>query len=203
MVMLLQAPLLPFTAALGMLLVLALLQLVGIGLDADADLDGGNAGGLGHALDWLNAGQLPILVLAIVALASFAIAGVLIQSAAQTAVGLLPWPVASVAALATAVPATRWLSRPLARVLPLDETTAVAIDSLLGRRARIVLGTARSGSPARAQVEDRHGRRHFVMVEPAGDGVLTADDLLLLVTRDGPHFLAITIPPDAFTEIGL
>jgi hypothetical protein len=197
MLSLLQPALLPFTAALGLLLVLVLLQLIGL----DGDLPGGGEDGIGAALDWLNAGRLPLLVLAILFLALFACAGFALQYGAAAVFGLLPWPLAAGAAALLALPVTRRASRPLARILPLDETTAVDIDSLLGRRARILAGTARAGHAARAEVIDAHGQRHFVMVEPAGTAELTAQNLLLLVSRDGPHFQAVAIPDDVFSEL--
>lgn len=194
MALLLQSGMLPFTGALGLLLLVALLQLIGLDHDAGED-------GLGTALDWLNAGRLPVLILAILLLAIFAVSGFALQFVAGSVAGLLPWPIAAAAAAAAAIPATRGLSRPVARILPMDETTAVSIDSLVGRRARIVLGTARAGSAARARVEDVHGQTHFIMVEPAGDAVLTGDDLLLIVSRDGAQFQAIAIPEDIFSEM--
>ena len=197
MLLLLQPALLPFTAAMGLLLMVVLLQLIGL----DADLPGGGDTGVGAALDWLSAGRLPVLVLVILFLALFAMAGFALQFAAQAVLNWLPWPVATAGAAAAAVPLVRRCSRPLARILPLDETTAVDIESLVGRRARIVLGTAKTGSPARAEVIDAYGHRHFVMVEPAGDTVLSADNLLLLVGRDGPHFRAVAIPDDVFSEL--
>lgn len=192
-----QPALLPFTAALGLLLLLLLLQLIGL----DGDLPGGGEDGIGAALDWLNAGRLPLLLLAVVLLALFACAGFGIQYAVAAVAGPLPWPLAAGLATALAIPVTRALSRPLARILPLDETTAVDIDSLLGRRARILAGTARAGHAARAEVIDAHGQRHFVMVEPAGTAELTAQTLLLLVSRDGPAFQAVAIPEDVFSEL--
>jgi hypothetical protein len=197
MLVLFQPALLPFTAALGLLLVMAALQLIGL----DGELPGGGDHGLGAALDWLNAGRLPILILAILFLALFAVAGFALQFGAAAIAGLLPWPAAAAAAAACALPATRRMSRPLARILPLDETTAVDIDSLVGRRARIVLGAARAGHAARAEVIDAHGQRHFVMVEPAGDAELTPAHLLLLVARDGAHFQAVAIPEDVFSQL--
>lgn len=197
MLALLQPAFLPFTAALGLLLALTLLQLVGL----DADLPDGGEHGLGAALDWLSAGRLPVLILLILFLALFAITGFALQFAADALLGVLPWPVAAVAASAAALPLVRLCSRPLARILPLDETTAVDIESLVGRRARIVLGNASAGSPARAEVVDAHGHRHFVMVEPVGKTVLTGANLLLLVSRDGPHFQAVAIPDDVFSEL--
>ncbi|MFZ4382925.1 MAG: hypothetical protein ACOYO0_13285, partial [Sandarakinorhabdus sp.] len=75
MALLLQPALLPFTAALGLLLLVAALQLIGL----DGDAPGGGDDGLGVALDWLNVGRLPLLILVILMLALFAIAGFLIQ----------------------------------------------------------------------------------------------------------------------------
>jgi hypothetical protein len=196
MLALFQPALLPFTAAVGLLLLLVLVQLIGL----DADLPDG-AHDLGAALDWLNAGRLPLLILFILFLALFACIGFGLQFGAAALLGALPWPLATGLAAAGALPVTRGLSAPLARVLPLDETTAVDIDSLVGRRARIVLGTARAGHAARAEVIDAHGQRHFVMVEPAGDAELTAAHLLLLVARDGPQFQAVAIPDDVFSEL--
>lgn len=197
MLIFLDPALLPFTAALGLLLLFAVLQMIGLG----ADFPGVDDAGLGASLDWLNAGRLPLLLLLVLFLALFACTGFALQFGSAALIGLLPWPVATIGALAVAVPATRRLSRPLARILPLDETTAIDIDALLGRRARIVLGCARIGHAARAEVIDVHGQRHFVMVEPAGDTELTTADLLLLVARDGPQFRAVTIPDDIFSEM--
>jgi hypothetical protein len=79
--------------------------------------------------------------------------------------------------------------------MPSDETTAVAIGSLVGRRAEIVIGIARRGSPARARVRDVHGQAHYVMVEPTDeDGLIEAGATALLVRREGELFFGL---PDA------
>lgn len=189
-----------FTAALVLMVLLGAVEAIGLGGSAvDLDLDGGALAG---SLDWLNVGRLPLLMLIVMFLTAFGIAGLVIQQLAIIASGgLLPWFGAVPAALAVAAAGTRLCSRGLARVLPRDETTAVDIDSLLGRRARIVLGTARKGNPARARVEDGFGHMHYVMVEPVDDAALTADDLLLLATRDGTVFRAVAIEPDIFSII--
>ena len=77
--------------------------------------------------------------------------------------------------------------------MPKDETTAVSIDSLVGRFAVLDLGTSKKGSPARAKVLDIHGHPHFVMVEPDNEGQqFTSGEKLLLVRREGDVFKAIS-----------
>lgn len=191
----------PFTIALLLMLLIGAVEALGLGGSAvDLEMEGGLAA---DALDWLNVGRLPLLIILVVFLTVFGLAGLFVQ---QTAIamlgGMLQWFVAVPAATAVALPGTRLLSRGLAKVLPRDETTAVEIDSLLGRRARIVVGAAARGSPARARVEDRFGHAHFVMVEPVNDGQLTTDDLLLLTSREGTIFRAVDIEPDIFSELG-
>lgn len=191
----------PFTIALVLMMLIGIVEALGFGGSAiDIDMEGA---AIGEGLDWLNVGRLPILIVLVVFLTVFGLAGLVLQQAAIAITGgLLQWFVAVPAAIAVALPGTRLLSRGLARVLPRDETSAVEIDSLLGRRARIVLGTATRASPARARVEDRFGQAHFVMVEPVEDTRLTADDELLLTSREGTIFRAVAIEPDIFSELG-
>jgi membrane protein implicated in regulation of membrane protease activity len=188
----------PFSIALLLMLLLGVVEAIGLGSSA-IELDA-NTGELGGGLDWLNVGRLPLLMLLVVFLTVFGLAGLVLQGTllALTA-RLLPWFGAVPAATLLAAPLTRWLGAGLARVLPRDETTAVAIDTLLGRRARIVIGTARRGHPARARVEDQHGQAHYVMVEPVDDTSLTEAALLLLTARHGDIFEAVEIPPDIFS----
>lgn len=192
----------PFTIALVLMMLIGVVEALGLGGSAvDIDVE---AGAMAEGLDWLNVGQLPLLVILVVFLTAFGLAGLFLQQTAIATMGAwLQWFVAVPAAIAIAVPSTRLLSGVLAKVLPRDETTAVEIDTLLGRRARIVIGAATRGSPARARVEDRFGHAHFVMVEPQNDARFTADNLLLLTARDGAIFRAVEIEPDIFSELGL
>ena len=152
----------PFAAALVLMVLLALLQVVGLGhvfgdhdIDADADSDGGLADGL---LSFLGIGRVPFMVWLASFLLMFAALGVGIQALADGLLGapLDRWLAAALAAVA-ALPVTGVLVRPLAAILPGDETSAVGLDSLVGRRAQIVTGRAAAGHPARAQVQDHFG----------------------------------------------
>jgi hypothetical protein len=190
---------LPFAGAGFLLIGLMLLQFSGLtdfAPDLDADMDG-QVDGLGVAdgvLSFLGLGRLPLMIWLALFLLLFMVIGYVGQ---QTLLGLTggllpPWFAAPLAALA-GVPATAILARPLARIMPKDETTAVSIDSLIGRFAILGIGTAKPGAPARAKVIDIHGHPHFVMVEPDNDGQkFTSGEKLLLVRRDGTVFKAIS-----------
>ena len=125
----------------------------------------------------------------------FAALGVSIQSLAESLTGspLDPWLAAAIT-LVAALPVTGVVVRPLARIMPQDETTAVETDALVGRRAVITIGRAAAGNPARARVLDRHGMAHHVMVEPheQGSEMLEGDEMLL-VRREGETFFGVAL----------
>ena len=190
---------LPFAGAGFLLIGLMLLQFSGLtdfAPDLDADMDG-QVDGLGAAdglLSFLGLGRLPLMIWLALFLLLFMVIGYVGQQIIGDMTGSLlsPWLAAGAASLA-AIPATAIVARPLARIMPKDETTAVSIDSLIGRFAILSTGTAKSGAPARAKVIDIHGHPHFVMVEPDNEGqVFTSGEKLLLVRRDGNLFKAIS-----------
>jgi len=163
-------------------------------LDSDMDGDVDAAGVANGLLSFLGLGRLPLMIWLALFLLLFMLIGFVGQQIIHGATGALlaPWLSGPLAALA-GVPATAIVARPLGRIMPKDETTAVSIDSLVGRFAVLGTGTAKPGSPARAKVIDIHGHPHFVMVEPDNDGQqFNSGEKLLLVRRDGDLFKAIT-----------
>lgn len=196
----LEAHNMPFAAALVLMLILALVQLIGLGdlFGSDADIDA-EASISPSAIDGLfsliGLGRVPLTIWAAMFLMLFAGIGVGIQLLAEDLTGspLDRW-LAALFAAAGALPVTGVLVRPLGAILPQDETTAVDTSSLVGRRAQITDGTARAGSPARARVQDIHGQTHHVMVEPhEADSHFLAGDEVLLVRRDGNQFYATAL----------
>jgi membrane protein implicated in regulation of membrane protease activity len=178
---------LPFSVALLVMLMIGAVEALGLGasaahLDVGADVDGGDL------LGWLGVGQVPLLILLVVFLAIFGLAGLAIQQFA----GPLPLWIATPAAAAAALPLTGLGSRGLARIMPRDETTAVSLDSLVGRKGTITVGTARRGSPAQARVSDVHGQVHYVMVEPYDDSHAIAEgETVRLDSREGHIFIGL------------
>ena len=156
---------LPFAIAMGLMVLLALVQVLGlgdwgvgadldvdpdIGADADASLQPGMVEGL---LTLLGMGRVPLTIWLALFLLMFAGIGLSVQELATSLTGapLYSWLAALIAG-AAAVPVTGVLARPLGAILPKDHTTAVSTASLIGRRATITDGVARAGSPARARV---------------------------------------------------
>ena len=196
----------PFAAALLLMLLLALMQAVGVGdlfEGGDADIDGGfdvdvdgdsaiQGGMIDGLTSLLGIGRVPFMAWLAVYLFVFAAAGIGLQALANNMMGepIERWLAALIVA-GSALPVTGMTVRPLGAVLPKDRTTAVTLDTLVGRRAIITDGTARSGSPARAKVIDQHGQPHFVMVEPEKPEMqFIAGEEVLLVMHQGPIFLA-------------
>ena len=192
----------PFAAALVIMLILAIVQLIGVAdfgdadVDMEVDADGmPDAGMLDGLLTLLGIGRVPLTIWLALFLFLFAGIGLSIQELAASLTGgpLYSWLAALIAGVA-ALPVTGIFARPLGRIMPKDHTTAVSTDSLVGRRARITDGVARQASPARARVKDVHGQSHYVMVEPhEASSELHAGDEVLLVRREGNQFYATAL----------
>jgi membrane protein implicated in regulation of membrane protease activity len=152
--------------------------------------------GVAGPMGWLHVGKVPILVLLILFLTGFALAGYLIQGVALSLSGaLLPAWVASIPAALAGLSITSALGGLLARVMPQDETSAISEQSLIGRAGVVVRGAARAGMAAEAKVRDIHGRAHYVMVEPdLPEQVFEEGASVLLVKKVGVSFRCIANP---------
>ena len=201
---------LPFAIALGLMFVLFVLQLIGIGdldfdadLDFDVDVDGGvdldadptGAGITGAITTLLGLGRVPLFVWLMVFLLLFSLWGLSIQAFATDLIGgPLYHLLAALFAGGAALPVTSLAVRPLGKLIPQDETSAVGLDSLVGRRAKITTGRAAAGYPARAKTRDIHGHAHHVMVEPHENASeIHAGEEVLLVRREGQRFFAVPL----------
>lgn len=191
----------PFGAALAIMVALAIVEVAGLLFAA------GPSGWLDHALPklpdgidgplgWLHLGKVPLLVLLILFLAGFAVAGYLVQALAHAVSGhLLPAWTASVPALLAGLSTVSGVGALVARITPGDESSAVGEGDLIGRVAIVTAGIARAGIAAQAKLRDRHGRSHYVMVEPdvAGD-TFAEGSTVLLVRKTGARFRCIANP---------
>jgi hypothetical protein len=198
---------LPFTVALGVMLGLALIEIIGsvIGTSVSASVEsalpeidlapesGSVAGGISH---WLSLGTIPLLIWLILFLASFGLIGLGVQtlgirwfdgefSALRASLITLPPALLSVSLLGGAI----------AKLIPQDETQVVSRLSFVGRAATIVSGTARVNSPAQAKLKDDFGQTHYLMAEPSDDEeVFAQGDVIVLVEAHGKGYRAIRHP---------
>ncbi len=162
----------------------------------DGVAHGGDHGLLGAWMSWLNAGGVPLLVLLMVWLASFAIAGFAIQAVAHAVAAPLPALAASLLAAALATPATRTQSRLLARIIPREETSVVSQADFVGLIGTVSLGPLDQGKPGSLRVRDRHGNIHVLRAKAAAGHVIAQGEVALIVDGNGGLFEVIPAPAD-------
>jgi len=195
-------PYAPFTIAFLVMVGVGLIEAIGLGMGSlhlDADLDGHFDGG--SVLSWLGFGTgMPVLIWLTSLLACFVLAGFGIQQAAEAMQGHpLSWQWAVGAAVPSALVLNFFAANGLHRILPRDETTAIHPGQLVGSRVVVLESEARRGRPSRGRVVDQYGQAHYVMVEPDGDVPIPAGMSGILVSRDGPIFVAV---PDIDITLG-
>jgi len=199
----------PFTVATFLMLLIAIVE--GIAMLIGATLSGwlqhvmpDHSGSMDGAFDkllgWLHFGRVPMLVLLVLFLAGFALTGFALNMVAHRFIGAWVPPLLSVPlAFVATLPVVRIFGAGLARLIPQDQTFAVSFESLIGRIAVIIGGTARPGYPAQARVINEHGQNLYVMVEPDTDGITfeSGERVLLKKQISGSRFAGAVNPwPD-------
>jgi Protein of unknown function (DUF1449) len=201
----------PFLIAALVMLAIAVVEGIGLVLGASAthwldsllhhpEVEGVETGMADSWLGWLHVGKVPLLALVVLLLAAFAIVGFVVNMVVHGLFGIyVPAVIGAPIAFFAALPVVRVTGRALGRVMPRDETFAVSLDSLVGRMATILGGTARQGFPAQARVTSEYGQVIYVMVEPDNaQATFGASEPVLLVKRlSGTRFQGIRNPkPD-------
>ena len=191
----------PFDAALGIVVGLAIIEGLGLLLahSPSSLLDSlllDLPEGMESSLGWLHIGKVPLLVLLILFLTTFALAGYLIQTGSWWLIEtLLPTGIATFPAILIGLFATHKLGGRLAHFIPRDESSAVSEQSFIGRTGIIMRGIAREGMAAEAKVRDAHGRIHYLMVEPDIAGqTLSEGSNILLIKKTGVQYRCILNP---------
>jgi Inner membrane protein YqiJ, N-terminal/Inner membrane protein YqiJ, OB-fold len=166
-----------------------------IGVETDSD------SGLGGLFLWINAGRLPLLILIILALGVFSIAGFFLQGLAHGVGISIPVAIAALAAAALSLPAIRVTSRSIARVIPRDETYAVDETDFIGHVAEVSVGPLDQGLPGRVRLKDVFGNWHSLVARASPDSMpLPVGASVLLVDRDAKSFIAIYAPTDLIAQ---
>jgi membrane protein implicated in regulation of membrane protease activity len=167
----------------------------------DFALDSETHSTIGGLFLWINAGRLPLLILLILVLGIFSIAGFLLQAIAHGAGATLPVSIAAVAAAGLSLPAIRVTSRAVARIIPRDETYAVNEADFVGHVAEVAIGPLDQGLPGRVRLKDVFGNWHSVAARASPDSApLPVGARVLLVDRDTRSFIAISAPTDLITQ---
>lgn len=163
----------------------------GLGYHGPGDHDGGLLGGW---MSWLNAGGVPLLVLAVILLSAFAIFGFILQAVAASVGGPMPALAAGVLSLVWAVPATRWLSRGVARIMPRDETSAISQDGFIGLLGTVTIGPLDQGQPGVVRVKDLYDNIHTLRAQAAPGYLIETGAIVLIVDGTDGLFQAIPAP---------
>ncbi len=163
-----------------------------LGSHGDAAHGAPTHGKIAGAFAWLNAGRVPGLILLILALAGFSAAGFLIQGVAASIFRPLPSLIASLGAVALALPFVRGLSRAIARLLPRDETYALTHGDLVGLSGVVTLGPVRRGVAAKARFRDHAGNTHFPRIEPFKPDEVIEEGAAVLAVETRGGVIAVT-----------
>ena len=156
---------------------------------------------IGGLFLWINAGRLPLLILMILALGVFAIAGFLLQAIAHSIGTAVPVTLAALAALAISLPAIRVTSRGIARIIPRDETYAVDEADFVGHVGEVSIGPLDQGLPGRVRLKDVFGNWHSLVARASHESTpLPVGASVLLVDRDAKSFIAISAPADLIAQ---
>ncbi len=188
----------PFGAALVVLVVLGVIEGAGLvfGGSLSEIIDGIIPDNIDNALGFFHLGKVPFLVLIVLFLAGFSVAGYVIQGASHALLGIwLPAWIAVVPAWMVGLAATHSFGALLAKLNFKDETSAVSENSLLGRAGVIIAGHAQHGLAAQAKVKDETGRTHYLMVEPEDSNqVLEEGSSILIIRKIGGTYHCIANP---------
>ena len=199
----------PFAIAAGIMLALGgielLTTLVGFSiselLGKDFAVEADSDSGLGGMFLWVTAGRVPLLILIILALGMFSIAGFFLQGLAHGAGLSVPAAIAALAAAAISLPAIRVTSRGIARIIPRDETYVVDDADFVGKVAEVSVGPLDQGLPGRVRLKDVFGNWHSLVARASPDSApLAVGASVLLVDRDAKCFIAITAPADLIAQ---
>lgn len=157
----------------------------------------GDHAGLTGLLSWLNVGGVPILILIMLLLGTFSIAGFVLQVIATAIVAPLPVLVASVAAFFSALYITRSSSRVVARIVPRDESYVVHLSDFIGRSGEVTVGPLDQALPGRVRLKDQYGNWHLLRARAApNEKAIAIGTQVLLVDHVSDIFIAIPAPAD-------
>lgn len=193
-----------FLLALGMFLLIFLIQLVSVvlgmepfafldGLLPDVDLDIDPDVGLADSvpgfvdsiMSMLKIGKVPFVFTFILFLFCFSLIGLYGQMAlVELGFIRLHWFVASGGAFIVTLPFLRVGNSLLEKVLPKDETAAVSAQTFIGRIATLTIGTATNDRAAEAKVVGPQGKTHYIQVVADNKGkTFNRGDHVLIVGR--------------------
>lgn len=204
----------PFSIALALMFFIGVLEIASFtfGLSVGAIIDDllpdfeveyevehpGHMGPLAHLFSWLSIGKVPFMVLLVIFLVCFGLAGYMVQILSIQVFGAMisGW-MACVPALFLGFLGMSRIGSLVAGIIPKDQSNAASRKDLLGAVGKVVRG-AKYGTPAEAKALDLSARIHYFLIEPDQEGVdLERDDEILVVRlKEGsPIYVGTKLSP--------
>lgn len=184
---------LAFIEGLGLIIGVSLMEMFGqfSTFDVDADIDV-TSGGLTSVIGWLCLNRLPLLIWLVILLTSFGSCGIVINYITVSELNFVfPTYVTAIASLIFAIYFTKAFSKPLAKILPKNETSALSNTSFTGLVGKITVGKATINSPAEAVIQDAYKQKHYILVAPEKeDEVFLSGSSVVLLKKSANHWLA-------------
>lgn len=198
----------PFLFALAFIISLGVLEILSLLIGASAfshldtsiethlDLDGGD-NPLVQALGWLHIGRLPLLVMLVSLLGSFALIGI---SGQYLMISLLQRPLSAglmaLISFGLSLPTLHFIGKWLAPYLPKDESFAVSEDSFVGSMAQVTQSAEQPGMSAECKLVDNYGQSHYLLIEPENPDVIfiRGERVLIIAKITAARFLASPNP---------
>jgi len=200
----------PLTVAMGLFLVVTLLEIAAVftgvgadyGLDLSVDVDLPDLSAHTRLFDWLGLGRVPFLISLAAFLLCLSMIGLTVQALLFETIGIgLPAAIAFGGAAMASLPPVRLLNHALGKVWPKDETTAVEVASNIGREADVILGSVSTHEPGQIKFRDASGHTHHAMAyADQADETYQVGDPLLIVGRRGGFYVVIRHPNPSHDE---
>ncbi|MGJ8693033.1 MAG: YqiJ family protein [Thalassotalea sp.] len=175
---------------IGLSLMSFLEQFTPIDIDVDVDV---TTGGLTAVMGWLCLNRLPLLIWLVVILSGFGLFGYSINYLSLASLGFI-LPTFFIVGLASifAIYFTKAVSKPLSKILPKNETSAISNDSFVGLVGKITIGKATFQNPAEAVIHDHHGQKHYLLVAPESqEAIFAAGAEVVLIEKQEKYWLAM------------
>jgi hypothetical protein len=186
----------PFAAALLGVGAVGLIEMIGLLLVGVAGLTHAVDCLCGHhhispptfISDWIFIRNLPVMATIVAAASGFGVTGLITQGVVSALAG--EWMSLGAACSVSAVGALGFVRgfSAIFKKLNLEHTsTAVSLQSLVGRTAVLTSPMTRQGYAGEAVVKDEFGSTHYVMVEPEAEGIeiLAKEEFELVALSDG------------------
>ena len=188
--------LLALIEGLGLIIGLSLMnvldQFTPVDLDCDIDV---SSGGLTSVLGWLCINRMPLLVWLVITLSSFGLAGYALNYLSIISLNFVfPAFVVTILAVIFAIYFTKLVAKPLAKILPKNESSALSNHSFVGLAGKITVGKASFENPAEAVIHDSYQQKHYVLVAPESPNeVFLAGSDIVLIEKQEKYWLAASL----------